>query len=100
MIILLILNKKILTGSFNTFKIEVTLTVEQIKKWKNLETNELADQILITCSLNSDSQNENSCTFDFIGDERLSPISSEFEGDNIGGALDKFSVDKNNNPDY
>ena len=100
MIILLILNKKIFTSSFTIFKIEITLTVEQSKKRKKLEANELADPILVTYSLNSDSQNDNSFIFDFTGDEKYVPVSSEFEGDNIGVAPDKFYVDKNNNQYY
>lgn len=93
--------KMFFTGSFTKITISVTLTVENSRRRRNLDTLELDDPISVTCNPKSDAQTDNSGALDCSSDnENRVPVSSEFEDNIIGGAPEKITVDENPNPDY
>ena len=99
----LALTRKKFAGSFRSLRltINVTLTVERSRRLRNLDTLELDEPVSVTCNPKSDAQTDNSLALDCSSDkEKRVPVSSELEDDQIGGAPENITVDKNPNPDY
>ena len=89
------------TGTFTTFTltINVTITIEQSRRRRrNLNTLELDKPTSVECK--PETSTDKSVALNCKSDENLVPVSSELEGDVIGGAPDEITVDKNPNPDY
>ena len=100
----LALTRKKFAGPFLSLRpitISVTLTVERSRRLRNLDTLELDEPVSVTCNPKSDAQTDNSLALDCSSDkEKRVPVSSELEDDQIGGAPENITVDKNPNPDY
>jgi len=95
----LALTKKMFTGTFTTLTIQVTITIEQSRRRRrNLNTLELDEPTSVECK--PETSTDKSVALNCKSDKNLVPVSSELEGDDIGGAPDEITVDKNPNPDY
>ena len=95
----LALTKKMFTGTFTTLTIQVTITIEQSRRRRrNLNTLELDKPTSVECK--PETSTDKSVALNCKSDKNLVPVSSELEGDDIGGAPDEIPVDKNPNPDY
>jgi hypothetical protein len=87
------------TGTFTTLTIQVTITIEQSRRRRrNLNTLELDEPTSVKCE--PEASTDKSVALNCKSDKNLVPVSSELEGDDIGGAPDEITVDKNPNPDY
>ena len=95
----LALTKKNFAEPFTTLTIQVTITIEQSRRRRrNLNTLELDEPTSVECK--PETSTDKSVALNCKSDKNLVPVSSELEGDDIGGAPDEITVDKNPNPDY
>ena len=95
----LALTKKNFAEPFTTLTIQVTITIEQSRRRRrNLNTLELDEPTSVKCE--PEASTDKSVALNCKSDKNLVPVSSELEGDDIGGAPDEITVDKNPNPDY
>ena len=96
----LALTRKMFTETFTTLTIKVTITIEQSRRRRrrNLNTLELDEPTSVKCEPKANT--DKSVALNCKSDENLVPVSSELEDDDIGGAPDEITVDKNPNPDY